>query len=157
MVGGTEMNVLFLDKNKTKFNYRKIIINTLLERDGEHCRICGKPFTDFAPAELDHIIPRSKGGPDILSNLQLVHSICNRRKMAKDWKDINTLDTFKKLTFEEKLPFEKTSFEKWFDNLKTNFILSEFQKNSRNLTKTAKALGMTRRRLTYFLKKNKLI
>jgi len=31
-------------------------------------------------ATWDHIIPRSKGGIDDLSNLQLAHAYCNKRK-----------------------------------------------------------------------------
>jgi DNA-binding NtrC family response regulator len=128
-----------------EMNYRQIIINTLIIRDGDCCRICGKPFTDFAPAELDHIKPKSNGGTDTIYNLHLVHSICNRRKNTKEWKgEINT-DNLREIPF-----------EKQFNILKINFVISELRKNSGNLTKTANTLGITRRRLTYFLKKNKL-
>jgi site-specific DNA-methyltransferase (adenine-specific) len=33
--------------------------------------------------ELDHIIPRSKGGPDVDANLQLLCGWCNRTKGAR--------------------------------------------------------------------------
>lgn len=54
------------------------------------CGICGKPvdktlppYTPLSP-EVDEIFPVSRGGsPYDIDNLQLVHSICNKRKGAK--------------------------------------------------------------------------
>ena len=34
--------------------------------------------------EVDHIIPRSKGGLDRYDNLQLLHRHCHTKKTAKD-------------------------------------------------------------------------
>lgn len=58
------------------------------ERDGGTCMICGDPCDmasvvpdNWAPT-LDHIIPRSHGGPDTLENLRLAHFICNSRRGA---------------------------------------------------------------------------
>ena len=34
--------------------------------------------------EVDHIIPRSKGGVDKYNNLQLLHRQCHVKKTAKD-------------------------------------------------------------------------
>lgn len=36
--------------------------------------------------EVDHTIPRSKGGLDKYSNLQLLHRQCHTNKTAKDLK-----------------------------------------------------------------------
>ena len=54
------------------------------------CAICHSPIDIEAPAfsplsvEVDHIIPRARGGPLYeLENLQLTHSRCNRKKGAK--------------------------------------------------------------------------
>lgn len=54
------------------------------------CAICHRPIDMEAPmhtalaVEVDHIIPRSRGG-DLyaLENLQLTHHSCNRKKGAK--------------------------------------------------------------------------
>lgn len=61
------------------------------------CAICHRPIDLEAPAfsplavEVDHIVPRSRGGALYeLSNLQLTHSQCNRKKgnkMAEDYGD----------------------------------------------------------------------
>lgn len=80
--------------NKTEWaNARKRAIATL----DPICAICHK-FIDleakaFTPnaVEVDHIVPRSRGGALYeLENLQLTHSKCNRKKgarMAEDYAD----------------------------------------------------------------------
>lgn len=54
------------------------------------CAICNKPIDMEAPpfsplsVEVDHIVPRSRGGAYYdLDNLQLTHTQCNRKKGAK--------------------------------------------------------------------------
>lgn len=54
------------------------------------CAICHKPIDmealPFTPmsVEVDHIVPRSRGGAYYeLDNLQLTHTQCNRKKGAK--------------------------------------------------------------------------
>ena len=40
---------------------------------GTICHLCGRPDADTA----DHVVPRSKGGPDALDNLRPAHKTCN--------------------------------------------------------------------------------
>lgn len=54
------------------------------------CAICHRPIDLQAPkntplaVEVDHIVPRSRGGAlYALENLQLTHHSCNRKKGAK--------------------------------------------------------------------------
>ena len=54
------------------------------------CAICHRPIDLEAPpfsplaVEVDHIVPRSRGGALYdLDNLQLTHSRCNRKKGAR--------------------------------------------------------------------------
>lgn len=44
------------------------------------CPICGNEIFMFNDAEVDHIIPWSKGGRTVLSNAQITHKICNKLK-----------------------------------------------------------------------------
>lgn len=55
----------------------------LVERDGTHCRLCGRPMPPDYPPEQDHNIPRSTGGSNALDNLQLAHKVCNMVKGAR--------------------------------------------------------------------------
>jgi len=58
------------------------------------CAICHKPIDLDAPkntplaVEVDHIVPRSRGGQlYALENLQLTHHRCNRKKGARMTED----------------------------------------------------------------------
>jgi hypothetical protein len=44
---------------------RKLVI----DRDRARCRVCDK-FVAYAGAEIDHIVPRGKGGSDNMDNLR---------------------------------------------------------------------------------------
>jgi len=55
----------------------------------DQCPLCGEllgPFDDHL--HIDHIHPRSKGGTNELSNLQVVHKTCNLRKSNKILKKV---------------------------------------------------------------------
>lgn len=66
----------------------------VLRRDGWQCRRCGWSPGDPVPnapsgrplyrgLELDHIHPKSKGGPDTIGNFQVLCTTCNTRKGAR--------------------------------------------------------------------------
>lgn len=58
----------------------------ICERDGWRCQLCSKFVDRYAEhpdplcASIDHIIAVSAGGDNNLSNLQLVHLVCNLRR-----------------------------------------------------------------------------
>lgn len=67
---------------------------TVLERDGYKCQSCGWAPGDPVPAngdgrdlyralEIDHVYPRSLGGPDEEANYQVLCTTCNSRKGAR--------------------------------------------------------------------------
>jgi 5-methylcytosine-specific restriction endonuclease McrA len=59
-----------------------------LRRQHLGCWLCGNPIDYTAPRnhpaafEVDHVIPKSKGGTDDPTNLRPSHSRCNRRRGA---------------------------------------------------------------------------
>lgn len=57
-------------------------LRVLREAKGR-CALCGAT-RDERPLDVDHIIPRSKGGKTVYENLQVLCSKCNRTKRNKD-------------------------------------------------------------------------
>ena len=53
--------------------------NWLYGEQSGHCEGCGKHF-EKRHLEVDHYVPKAKGGTDHRSNLQLLCSACNRMK-----------------------------------------------------------------------------
>lgn len=45
---------------------------------------CPDPTCNEIATEVDHIIPRSKGGPDIIENLQSLTKSCHSKKTAME-------------------------------------------------------------------------
>jgi RNA-directed DNA polymerase len=56
----------------------------LLKKQKGKCPHCGQYFTSSDLLEVDHIIPRSKGGKDDYKNLQLLHAHCHDIKSRYD-------------------------------------------------------------------------
>lgn len=73
-------------------NQRKLMTRSLREqimkRDNYTCQSCGKYMPDEVGLHIDHIIPVSKGGKTVASNLQVLCSKCNGSKSNKLRKDI---------------------------------------------------------------------
>jgi RNA-directed DNA polymerase len=59
-------------------------VATLLKRQKGICAHCGLYFTNESVMEVDHVIPKSKGGKNSYSNLQLLHRHCHDKKTATD-------------------------------------------------------------------------
>ena len=63
------------------FSYRK---TRLLTFQNGLCPFCKHKFVIGDTMEVDHIIPRSKGGVDSYKNLQLLHRHCHLKKTKED-------------------------------------------------------------------------
>lgn len=68
-------------------NQRKLLTpklkNKIKERDNYTCQLCGKYMPDEIGLHIDHIVPISKGGKTVESNLQVLCSRCNAEKSNK--------------------------------------------------------------------------
>jgi HNH endonuclease len=56
----------------------------IIRRDGYRCRMCGAQSEDGAQLEVDHKIPRARGGTNDPSNLWTLCFTCNRGKGIND-------------------------------------------------------------------------
>lgn len=52
----------------------------VLSRDDFHCVRCGRGREDGVKLHVDHIVPVSRGGESVMSNLQTLCEDCNRGK-----------------------------------------------------------------------------
>jgi len=127
--------------------WKNIVIRELLVQQKHCCAICGNPFTETAPPTIDHKIPRTKGGGDEFTNLQLAHHICNIHKGASSG-DINsngrfviTVDTS---TIEGRLRYAEL------------VMLRDALLKSKNIKEAAKHLGITYRQTRYLILKHKV-
>ena len=66
-----------------------IRFRVLKDADGR-CALCGVTKNE-SPLDIDHIIPRSKGGKNIYENLQVLCAKCNRSKRDKDQTDFRDI------------------------------------------------------------------
>lgn len=63
----------------------KKLLDTLLQEQNYKCFICQKPLDpSIDKIDIDHIIPRAKGGKDNENNFAATHSSCNRSKSDSD-------------------------------------------------------------------------
>jgi 5-methylcytosine-specific restriction endonuclease McrA len=73
-----------LERAKRRANSKGVFIAGRIDVEDIHnwasmvCGICLEPV--IGEYQIDHIVPLSKGGPHIASNLQIAHSKCNRTK-----------------------------------------------------------------------------
>lgn len=74
----------------------------LLEKWGRKCAYCKK--TDI-PLEVEHIVPRSRGGSDRVSNLTLACTPCNQRKNNQTAVEFG----FPQLQVQAKIPLKDTA------------------------------------------------
>ena len=72
-----------IDIIKLTGKYKKEVKEKLYGKQYGLCSGC-KQYFNFVHFEIDHIIPRSKGGADAEDNLQLLCNYCNKVKADRD-------------------------------------------------------------------------
>lgn len=77
----------------------------LLEKWGRRCAYCDK---ENVPLEVEHIIPRTKGGSSSVRNLTLACKACNKKKGNKDLREFLAKDKkrLEKILAQAKVPLK---------------------------------------------------
>lgn len=77
-------------KRLVKFTYNNMQCNrhNVLWRDRNTCQYCGDIFDD-KELTLDHIVPKSRGGPNTWTNIVAACKDCNQRKGDKTPQEAN--------------------------------------------------------------------
>jgi 5-methylcytosine-specific restriction endonuclease McrA len=120
----------------------------LLYKWGRKCAYCGK---ENVPLQIEHIVPRAKGGTNRVSNLCLACEKCNLAKGARDIKDFlaKKPDVLKRVRAQAKTPLKDAAAvntTRWalFHRLEELGLpvecgsggLTRFNRTNRNLPKT---------------------
>lgn len=92
------------ERNKLNSKMRLMV----KQRDNYTCRYCGKVMLDGVGLQIDHILPIAKGGKTELDNLQVLCSVCNRKKSDKIVPMTETVSTTETVSVEEEKAEPKT-------------------------------------------------
>ena len=65
-----------LDANEVKRLYAMLIVHGIYPV----CPLCKEPISSINDFTWDHIVPRSRGGSDHISNMAPTHAKCNENK-----------------------------------------------------------------------------
>jgi diadenosine tetraphosphate (Ap4A) HIT family hydrolase len=94
MICERKLQEFLLKKGLSTWDYRMLDTDPIpdvlryrvLMESGGRCALCGATKKE-RPLDVDHIVPRSKGGKNVYENLQILCSKCNRSKGNKDQTD----------------------------------------------------------------------
>lgn len=85
------VNALAAASAETKIRVMPAIRWQVFQRDQWKCVACGRNSHDGAILHVDHIVPRSCGGLNTLSNYQTLCDICNIGKSNRDDTDLRNI------------------------------------------------------------------
>jgi 5-methylcytosine-specific restriction endonuclease McrA len=77
-------------RRRGRHNFSRSFVKAVIEKADGKCQLCGSPvdLSLVSPhplsASIDHIVPKSKGGPRNIQNCQLAHRQCNIDKGDKE-------------------------------------------------------------------------
>jgi RNA-directed DNA polymerase len=77
-------NLVYWSTRMGKHPEVPMTVATLLKEQKGKCAQCELHFTEQSVMEVDHIIPRSKGGKNDYKNMQLLHRHCHDKKTVLD-------------------------------------------------------------------------
>jgi 5-methylcytosine-specific restriction endonuclease McrA len=78
------LKLKFMTDKTPRINIPPDVKKHVFDRNGYQCQSCHKIDLTAKNLQIDHIIPKAKGGTDDISNLQTLCAKCNREKSAKN-------------------------------------------------------------------------
>ena len=81
----SEYGKAYIKRTKRRARFRVGVCQALYERD-KSCCLCGKDFVE-GDFEIDHVLPKSRGGSSEFDNLQLLCPTCNKSKHTMTTKE----------------------------------------------------------------------
>ena len=115
--------LFFGKKEEPSKNYRKTGLDTNMSNYGWYtCVHCGKKMRK-GDVEIDHIIPRSKGGTNDPKNLQCLCKHCNRSKQADTSRTKQDLKN-RKVTYgqNQRAPYFKEKIKKAKGDIREKYL-----------------------------------
>lgn len=76
---------IYWSKRLAKYSSLSNSMIKMMKSQNFKCTVCGEFFALGERLEIDHIIPKSRGGKDSYENLQLLHRICHVGKTRDDY------------------------------------------------------------------------
>jgi RNA-directed DNA polymerase len=77
-------NYLYWARRMEQYSGYSHSISRLIKRQYGRCAICQQSFLPMDVIEMDHILPRAKGGLDRFNNLQALHKHCHIQKSRQE-------------------------------------------------------------------------
>jgi 5-methylcytosine-specific restriction endonuclease McrA len=118
-----------VDVRSRRLSFDAPIKRNVLIRDGFTCQYCGKRVS-MATGTRDHVIPRAKGGQDVITNVVAACVTCNQKKADRTLADsgMKLLNPPRRLNDDEKLQVilktvRREERQMWIEFLKRNQIV----------------------------------
>lgn len=87
-------NWVYWSKRRGNYPETPSRVAKLMKIQKGRCNLCNQHFSPDDVVEIDHIIPKSKGGKDEWKNLQLLHRHCHDVKTRQDGSNDKPIDKY---------------------------------------------------------------
>lgn len=108
-----------------EFESKRDLVKALVGRDGKHCYLCNKPFSNNNRPTIDHIKPLSKGGSWHFDNLALAHLACNQDKADREFVNGVLEPKQRRLSYQQRKRLRRVAIDTFCDLCNNGRLLLE--------------------------------
>jgi transcriptional regulator of acetoin/glycerol metabolism len=127
-------------------NWKDVIVDLLLKKQGYICPLCEVPFALGELFEVDHIISKANGGDDSVKNMRVVHPECHTKRHHPKARRIR--NTVRDIAVEVNGTLREVT-----DKFTTLSIQNTLKEHGGNVSRAARQLGVSRPTLYERMKK----